>query len=47
MFTGKTIFVTGGTGSWGHELVKQMIENHDPKEILAEFSTSNGKDPTI
>lgn len=33
MFTGKTIFVTGGTGSWGHELVKQMIEGHDPKEI--------------
>ncbi|OQB06152.1 MAG: UDP-N-acetylglucosamine 4,6-dehydratase (inverting) [bacterium ADurb.Bin212] len=33
MFTDKTIFVTGGTGSWGHELVKQMIENHDPKEI--------------
>lgn len=33
MFTDKTIFVSGGTGSWGHELVKQLLENHDPKEI--------------
>lgn len=33
MFNNKIIFVTGGTGSWGHELVKQLIENQDPKEI--------------
>jgi UDP-N-acetylglucosamine 4,6-dehydratase/5-epimerase len=28
-----TIFVTGGTGSWGHELVRQMLEKYSPKEI--------------
>jgi FlaA1/EpsC-like NDP-sugar epimerase len=33
MFNNKTIFVTGGTGSWGHELVKQMLEKYEPKEI--------------
>ncbi|MCX6808592.1 MAG: polysaccharide biosynthesis protein [Candidatus Berkelbacteria bacterium] len=33
MFDDKVIFVTGGTGSWGHELVKQMLENYKPKEI--------------
>ncbi|TCP23800.1 polysaccharide biosynthesis protein [Scopulibacillus darangshiensis] len=26
------ILITGGTGSWGHELVKQLLEK-DPKEI--------------
>lgn len=33
MFTGKTIFITGGTGSWGRELVKQMLQRN-PKEII-------------
>lgn len=28
----KTILITGGTGSWGHELVKQLLEK-EPKEI--------------
>ncbi|WP_408010749.1 polysaccharide biosynthesis protein [Pseudalkalibacillus sp. A8] len=28
----KTILITGGTGSWGHELVKQLLEKN-PKEI--------------
>ena len=32
MFKDKRILVTGGTGSWGHELVKQLLEQ-DPKEI--------------
>ncbi|MGG3626360.1 polysaccharide biosynthesis protein [Bacillus gobiensis] len=32
MFKNKTIFVTGGTGSWGHELVKQLL-SYEPKEI--------------
>lgn len=30
---GKTILITGGTGSWGHELVKQLLKNYSPKEI--------------
>ncbi len=32
MFDNKTILVTGGTGSWGYELVKQLL-THNPKEI--------------
>ncbi|WP_430482196.1 SDR family NAD(P)-dependent oxidoreductase [Rossellomorea marisflavi] len=32
MFTNKTILVTGGTGSWGNELVSQLLEKN-PKEI--------------
>lgn len=30
---GSTILVTGGTGSWGHELITQLLEKTNPKEI--------------
>lgn len=30
---GSTILITGGSGSWGNELVKQLLEKHSPKEI--------------
>lgn len=33
MFNDKVIFVTGGTGSWGHELVKQMLLRYKPREV--------------
>ncbi len=34
LIKGKTILVTGGTGSWGHELVYQLLQmNPGPKEI--------------
>lgn len=33
MFKDKTILITGGTGSWGHELVRQLLNDHQPKEI--------------
>lgn len=33
MFTNSTVFVTGGTGSWGHELIKQLL-GKSPKEII-------------
>lgn len=33
MFNNKTIFITGGTGSWGHELVRQFLQKYEPKEI--------------
>ena len=33
MFKNKVILVTGGTGSWGHELVDQLLRDHNPKEI--------------
>ncbi|WP_445487011.1 polysaccharide biosynthesis protein [Niallia sp. 03133] len=32
MFTDQIIMITGGTGSWGHELVKQLLKEN-PKEI--------------
>ena len=31
-FKNKTILITGGTGSWGHELTTQLLESN-PKEI--------------
>lgn len=38
MFTNARILVTGGTGSWGHELVRQLLPR-DPAEITV-FSRS-------
>ena len=32
-FTEKRILITGGSGSWGNELTKQLLENN-PKEII-------------
>jgi len=32
LFENKKILITGGTGSWGHELVKQLL-NENPEEI--------------
>lgn len=33
MFQGATILITGGTGSWGYELVRQLLPRQ-PKEII-------------
>lgn len=33
MFNGAVILITGGTGSWGNELTKQLLQNYAPKEI--------------
>ncbi|WP_019532880.1 polysaccharide biosynthesis protein [Paenibacillus ginsengihumi] len=33
MFKNSTVLVTGGTGSWGRELVSQLM-THDPREIV-------------
>lgn len=33
MKKGKIILITGGTGSWGHELVRQLLNEYEPKEI--------------
>jgi len=33
MFKNKTILITGGTGSWGYELTKQLLKK-DPKKII-------------
>ncbi len=29
----KRIFIAGGTGSWGNELTRQILERYDPQEI--------------
>jgi len=33
VFDNKIVFITGGSGSWGGELVDQMLERYKPKEI--------------
>jgi len=33
MYNDKIILITGGTGSWGNELTKQLLEKYNPKEI--------------
>lgn len=33
MFDGKTILITGGTGSWGTELVRQILSQANPEQI--------------
>jgi len=33
MFDNKIILITGGTGSWGNELTKQLLEKYNPAEI--------------
>ncbi len=34
MFDGKTILVTGGTGSFGHDFIKLVLSQHDPARII-------------
>lgn len=38
MFEGKNILITGGTGSWGHELVRQLLTKGPAKIVI--FSRS-------
>jgi len=33
MFNNKIVFISGGTGSWGGELIKQLLEQYSPKEV--------------
>lgn len=34
MFNNKKILITGGTGSWGNELTKQLFEKYSPNQII-------------
>ena len=34
MIDGKIILITGGTGSFGNTVVKKLLENNEPKEIV-------------
>lgn len=33
-FDGKTILVTGGTGSFGQKFIKHVLDNYDPKKVV-------------
>lgn len=34
MLNNKKIFITGGTGSWGNELVSQLLKKYNPSEVV-------------
>ena len=34
MLKGKTILVTGGTGSFGHKFIPMTLEKYNPKKII-------------
>lgn len=34
MLDGKTILITGGTGSFGNEFTRYVLENHSPKKVI-------------
>ena len=34
MYENKTVLITGGTGSWGHELVRQMLKMQVGKIVI-------------
>lgn len=34
MFSGKTILITGGTGSFGHKFIPMTLEKYNPKKII-------------
>ncbi|MBW7989199.1 MAG: UDP-N-acetylglucosamine 4,6-dehydratase (inverting) [Planctomycetes bacterium] len=34
MLNDKTILVTGGTGSFGHEFIKKVLEDYKPKKVI-------------
>jgi UDP-glucose 4-epimerase len=34
MFQDKTIFVTGGTGSFGHDFIRLVLSRHEPRRVV-------------
>jgi len=41
--SGKTILITGGTGSWGHELVRQLLEKYSDLSEIRIYSRGEHK----
>ncbi|MBI2292890.1 MAG: polysaccharide biosynthesis protein, partial [Betaproteobacteria bacterium] len=35
MLNGKSIMVTGATGSFGKRFIKAILKDHDPKRVIA------------
>lgn len=42
MFDGKTLLVTGGTGSFGHHFIRHVLAQHNPKRVIV-FSRDEKK----
>jgi FlaA1/EpsC-like NDP-sugar epimerase len=34
MFSGQTLLVTGGTGSFGHDFTRLVLGQHDPMRVI-------------
>ena len=34
MFSGKTILITGGTGSFGKKFVRKILTDYNPKKVI-------------
>ena len=34
MFNGKTLLITGGTGSFGKKFIEMLLEKYSPKKII-------------
>ena len=34
MLNGKTILITGGTGSFGHHFVDYVLKNYSPRKVF-------------
>ena len=34
MFNNKSILITGGTGSFGHEFVRTLLEHYEPNKLI-------------
>jgi nucleoside-diphosphate-sugar epimerase len=42
-FDKKSILITGGTGSWGHELTRQLLRNHNPSLVRVYSRNENAQ----
>jgi UDP-N-acetylglucosamine 4,6-dehydratase/5-epimerase len=42
-FSGKKVLITGGTGSWGHELTRQLLEKHPRIQEVRIYSRGEHK----
>ena len=34
MFNGKSIFISGGTGSFGRNFIRRLLEQYQPKRVV-------------
>ena len=46
MLNGKTILITGGTGSFGNAFTEYVLTHYDPKKIIIYLSLIHISEPT-